>query len=121
MDDEPKYIDAGIEGAAHFQKGILLLWVWWNYFFFLENPKCKNVGCGKWSPKQIKNPKYKGKWSPNQIKNTKYQGEYKYRQIQNPDYFEDENPVKNLKPMVIFFFHLFFYFLLILAIREHLE
>jgi hypothetical protein len=34
----------------------------------------------------IDNPEYKGEWAP--------------RKIDNPDYFEDLNPVKSLKPIV---------------------
>lgn len=57
----------------------------------IDNPACK-VGCGKWTPPKISNPKYKGKWSPEMIENPDYKGVWKPRQIENPDYFVDEEP-----------------------------
>jgi calnexin len=57
----------------------------------IDNPAC-NVGCGKWVPPKISNPKYKGKWSAPLIDNPNYIGVWKPRQIENPDYFVDEEP-----------------------------
>lgn len=57
----------------------------------VDNPDCK-VGCGKWSPPKISNPKFKGKWTPEMIDNPNYKGVWKPRQIENPDYFLDEEP-----------------------------
>eukprot|EP01080_Neovahlkampfia_damariscottae_P004440 gene4440-7815_t len=57
----------------------------------IENPQCK-VGCGKFIPRTIKNPKYKGKWTPSKIKNPAYKGEWKPKKIPNPDYVEITNP-----------------------------
>ena len=65
----------------------------------IRNPICVEVGCGKWAPKQIKNPAYKGKWIHPMIPNPDYQGEWKARQIPNPEYFDDQN-VHRLAPMV---------------------
>jgi calnexin len=57
----------------------------------IDNPDC-SVGCGKWNPPTINNPKYKGKWSAPKIDNPAYKGVWKPRQIANPDYFEDQTP-----------------------------
>jgi len=59
----------------------------------VDNFACK-VGCGKWIPPMIENPKYNGKWYAPRIDNPKYQGEWKARQIENPDYFFDAAPSK---------------------------
>merc|ERR1712232_1497830 len=50
------------------------------------------VGCGKWNPPTISNPKYKGKWSPPKVDNPAYKGIWSPRQIANPDFFEDQAP-----------------------------
>jgi len=57
----------------------------------IDNPAC-TVGCGKWKPPTVSNPKYKGKWSAPQVDNPAYKGIWKPRQIDNPDYFEDKTP-----------------------------
>lgn len=57
----------------------------------IDNANCK-VGCGKWHPPKISNPKYKGLWSAAQIDNPEYKGVWKARIIANPDYFNDETP-----------------------------
>lgn len=46
------------------------------------------------------NPAYKGKWYAPMIDNPAYKGEWAPRKIPNPDYFEDNTPVKSLKPIV---------------------
>ena len=38
----------------------------------IANPKCTEIGCGKWKPPMIDNPNYKGKWEPPMITNPKY-------------------------------------------------
>ena len=45
------------------------MFVW---FPFPANPACEEVGCGKWEPPMIQNPKYKGKWKPPLIDNPDY-------------------------------------------------
>jgi len=57
----------------------------------IANPKC-SVGCGKWKPRMIKNPNFKGKWKAPVIANPVYKGEWKPRQIENINYFEDQHP-----------------------------
>jgi len=57
----------------------------------IDNPAC-TVGCGKWSPPKISNPKYKGKWSAPMVDNPNYIGVWKPQQIDNPDFFVDEDP-----------------------------
>lgn len=57
----------------------------------VDNAECK-VGCGKWEPPKIANPKYKGKWHAPRIDNPEYKGIWKPKQIPNPDFFEDESP-----------------------------
>lgn len=42
------------------------------FLFFVANPKCEKVGCGKWKSPMIDNPKYKGKWRPPLIDNPSY-------------------------------------------------
>ena len=42
----------------------------------IPNPMCHKSGCGKWTVKQIKNPKYKGIWKAPLIDNPKYIGIY---------------------------------------------
>lgn len=59
----------------------------------IENPKCKNKHCGKWTPPQIPNPKFK-KWETPLIKNLAYKGKFKPRVISNPNFFKDKNPYK---------------------------
>ena len=85
----------------------------------VPNPKCDEApGCGEWkryvckslsatwilmsalqSPMKA-NPDYKGKWYAPMIDNSAYIGEWHPRQIPNPDFFEDLNPVQNLKKIV---------------------
>ncbi len=60
----------------------------------IRNPLCAQVGCGKWEPRMIKNPAYRGKWHAPKIPNPAYRGEWKPRQIPNPNYFEDLQPSK---------------------------
>jgi calnexin len=60
----------------------------------VPNPKCFEVGCGKWEKPRIPNPGYKGKWQPEMIDNPDYKGPWKARQIPNPNYYEDKNPYK---------------------------
>jgi len=57
----------------------------------VDNPACK-VGCGKWNPPTITNPKYKGKWAAPKIDNPAYKGVWKPKQIPNPDFVEDQTP-----------------------------
>ncbi|KAH0791163.1 Calreticulin family protein [Histomonas meleagridis] len=59
----------------------------------IENPKCVNaIGCGKYEPPFIPNPKWKGIWEAPRIGNPKFIGEWKPKQILNPVYFEDLHP-----------------------------
>lgn len=71
----------------------------------VDNPKCKDVGCGEWKPPMVPNPKYKGKWRAPMIDNPAYKGKWKPRMIDNPDYFEDLNPFR-LEPVVAVGFEL---------------
>jgi calnexin len=64
----------------------------------VANPKCEDIGCGPWSPRQIANPKYKGVWVAPKISNPAYKGPWKARQIPNPHYFKDDHPA-NLSPI----------------------
>lgn len=54
----------------------------------IDNPKCK-IGCGKYSPPLMKNPKFKGVWRPPKIRNPDYQGQWTPRKIPNPHYYSD--------------------------------
>ncbi|KZT08599.1 Calreticulin-domain-containing protein [Laetiporus sulphureus 93-53] len=64
----------------------------------VRNPKCDEApGCGEWKRPMKANPDYKGKWYAPMIDNSAYIGEWHPRQIPNPDFFEDLNPVQNLK------------------------
>jgi len=58
----------------------------------IDNPKCKEIGCGEWKPAVIDNPNYKGKWAPSLIANPKYKGIWSPKKIANPEFFEDNNP-----------------------------
>ncbi|EFC41864.1 predicted protein [Naegleria gruberi] len=58
----------------------------------VKNKKCETQGCGKWQPRLIKNPAYKGKWVAPKIKNPAYKGVWAPKQIPNPNYFEDKQP-----------------------------
>lgn len=58
----------------------------------IDNPKCKESGCGEWKPAKIHNPKFKGKWIAPKIENPSYQGVWKPKKIKNPNYFNDEHP-----------------------------
>eukprot|EP01083_Nonionella_stella_P018866 52470_1 len=66
----------------------------------IDNPKCKEVGCGPWSRPEIENPAYKGKWSAPLIENSAYQGVWAPRKIPNPDYFEGAEPFKQLRAII---------------------
>lgn len=57
----------------------------------VPNPKCA-AGCGRWEPRLIANPAYKGIWKPPLIDNPKYIGEWAPRRIPNPNFFVEENP-----------------------------
>jgi calnexin len=59
----------------------------------VENPQCAK-GCGKWTPRMIKNPEYKGKWVPPKIKNPEYKGVWAPKKVTNPNYFEEKFPSK---------------------------
>jgi calnexin len=58
----------------------------------IRNPKCAAGNCGKWEPRTIKNPWYKGKWVSPKITNPEYKGEWHPSKIPNPNYFEDSTP-----------------------------
>lgn len=58
---------------------------------YVDNPACI-VGCGKWKPPMISNPKYVGKWEPPLIDNPDYKGKWAPRKIDNPAYFFDAHP-----------------------------
>lgn len=58
----------------------------------IRNKKCDESGCGKWEPRLIKNPAYKGKWVPPKVKNPAYIGVWQPKKIPNPHYFEDKQP-----------------------------
>ncbi|XP_022647358.1 calnexin-like isoform X2 [Varroa jacobsoni] len=72
----------------------------------VDNPKCKEVGCGKWEPPVIANPKYKGVWHPPMIDNPAYKGKWRPRKIPNPDYFFDERPFNSIPTAVAVGFEL---------------
>ena len=58
--------------------GVIIVLVWeqdnlcLSDFPIPANPACEEVGCGKWEPPMIQNPKYKGKWKPPLIDNPDY-------------------------------------------------
>ncbi|KAG7212568.1 hypothetical protein KM043_012868 [Ampulex compressa] len=59
----------------------------------IQNPKCVDVpGCGPYSQKMKKNPRYKGRWKAPLINNPNYKGKWKPKLIHNPHYFNDEHP-----------------------------
>jgi len=58
----------------------------------VENPVCKQIGCGPWSPRMIRNKNYKGKWKAPQIPNPEFKGKWAPRKIANPGFFEDLHP-----------------------------
>ncbi len=65
----------------------------------IDNPKCINGECGKWSEPMIRNPNYKGKWIAPLVDNPNYQGKWEPKKIANPDYFEDNDPFKSIIPI----------------------
>jgi calnexin len=71
----------------------------------VDNPVCEIIGCGPWTPPNIKNPAYKGIWKAPLIDNPEYKGEWKPRKIENPHYFVDETPYK-LSPIAAVGFEL---------------
>ncbi|GAV08084.1 hypothetical protein RvY_17829 [Ramazzottius varieornatus] len=64
----------------------------------VENPKCKDVGCGDWEAPLIDNPQCKnggcGPWTAPLIENPAYKGKWAPRRMPNPDFFEDKEPYK---------------------------
>lgn len=72
----------------------------------VDNPRCKDAGCGEWKAPMIANPKYKGKWRAPMIDNPAYRGKWKPRKIANPEYFEDLQPFFHLQPVVAVGFEL---------------
>ncbi|OSX81151.1 hypothetical protein BU14_0025s0032 [Porphyra umbilicalis] len=54
----------------------------------IDNPKCKEIGCGVWTPPMVANPAYKGPWTAPMIDNPEYRGVWAPRKIPNPDYYE---------------------------------
>lgn len=64
----------------------------------IENPKCKDVGCGEWEAPMIDNPQCKnggcGPWTAPMIENSAYKGKWAPRRMSNPDFFEDKEPYK---------------------------
>lgn len=74
---------------------------WWNaeedgkwVAPLITNPICAISGCGKWQPKMISNPEYKGEWEQPTKKNPEYMGAWKPEEIKNPNYYEDKQPAK---------------------------
>jgi len=65
----------------------------------IPNPECKDIGCGKFRPTSISNPKYRRKWYPPLIDNPAYVGPWKPRQIVNQFFYTDLHP-HNLPPIV---------------------
>ena len=93
--DEPKYIpDPSAVKPEDWDEEIYDKWE----APIILNPKCTKVGCGKYEPPLIPNPKYKGVWNPPRIPNPDYKGPWIPRKIPNPEYFEDNNP-HNFEPM----------------------
>ncbi|XP_076180370.1 calnexin isoform X2 [Ptiloglossa arizonensis] len=70
----------------------------------IPNPKCTDVpGCGPYTQKMKKNPRYKGKWSPPLINNPNYKGKWKPKLIHNPNYFNDEHPFQMMSIFAVGF------------------
>jgi calnexin len=59
----------------------------------MANPKClAAVGCGRYTPPKIRNPKYRGPYVTPQIPNPNFCGKWTPRQIANPDFVPDDHP-----------------------------
>ncbi|KAF0989720.1 hypothetical protein HZS_4661 [Henneguya salminicola] len=98
VEDEPEYLSVDANKPEDDN-----LYGEWNQIARL-NPKCKNKKCGKWTPSQIPNFKYK-KWSPPVIKNPAYKvkGKWKPKMIPNSNYYHDEHPFRMRPIMAIGF------------------
>ncbi|XP_077391664.1 calreticulin-like isoform X2 [Festucalex cinctus] len=60
-----------------------------------RKPSDWDVGMdGKWVPRTMINPDYKGDWTPKQIDNPNYKGQWVHPEIANPEYVHDSDMYK---------------------------
>jgi calnexin len=95
--DEPEYIpDPKATRPAHWNAKRRGQW----RPPMMANPKClAAVGCGRYTPPKIRNPKYRGPYVTPQIPNPNFRGKWVPRQIPNPDFVLDDHP-NRLAPIV---------------------